>query len=236
MRVSPRLIMSAGARRIGVLLWAAALCVSWWFGPRSFAEWGPATQALQYSSDSPKTLLELQQFRRTTSRAIVDPTGRRGTVTFIELNPNINAWYLLQLLWEDQAGLHTYHLENPDPRHVQVTLASSGVGLSITPAGRGTDCLLWPDHSNAPLEGARNSGLPYAPLCEGQLYLRTPVVGTYTRLEQMTNFLRDHVWGGDRIVNFVKDQFFRDHFAENPASARSAPGSGTSDTSAREPL
>jgi len=217
-------------------LGAWALCVSWGVGTQSLAEWAPPDQALQYSSDSPKTILELQQYRRTMSRAIVDPTGRRGTATFIELNPNINAWYLLQLLWEDQAGIHTYHLENPDPRHVQVTLASSGLGLSIVSGGRGTDCVLWPNHSNTPLEGARSSGLPYAPLCEGRLYLRTPVSGTYTRLEQVTNFLRDHVWGGDRIVNFVKDEFFRDHFAENPASAHAPPADGSSGTSEREPL
>jgi hypothetical protein len=60
-------------------------------------------------------------------------------------------------------------------------------------------------------------------LCAGRLYLRNPVSGTYTHLEEVTNFLRDHVWGGDRIVNFVKEEFLQDQFAEKGARAPAAP-------------
>lgn len=230
-----RRIVSGTARKIGFWLGALALGFPWWFG-QSLGQWAPPDQALQYAASSPKTILELQQFRRTTSRAMVDPGGQRGTATLIELNPDINAWYLLQLLWDDPAGIQTYHLENPDPQHVHVTLAPSGQGLLIVSDDRETPCTLWPDHTNAPLEEARRSGLPYAPLCDSRLYLRNAVRGTYTRLEEMTNFLRDHVWGGDRIVNFVKEEFFRDHFAENAPRVPGAPAGGMNDTSASEPL
>ncbi len=33
-------------------------------------------------------------------------------------------------------------------------------------------------------------------------------------LERVTNFLRDHVWGGEQIVGFVKHEFFADAFIE----------------------
>src|SRR6185437_1083686 len=59
----------------------------------------------QYEANVPKTILELQPFRRSTSEPVTDAAGRRGTVTLVELNPNSNAWLLLQLLWEDPAEL-----------------------------------------------------------------------------------------------------------------------------------
>ena len=68
--------------------------------------------------------------------------------------------------------------------------------------------------STTTLQQAQRSDLPYAPLCEDRLYLRNAVAGTYTHLERVTNFLRDHVWGGERIVGFVKQEFFADAFIE----------------------
>jgi len=189
----------------------------------------------QHEANVPKAILELQPFRRSTSEPVTDAAGRRGTVTLVELNPNSNAWFLLQLLWEDPAELRTYHLENPDPHNSHVALDAVGHGLRITSSSKGVTCTLWPYRIAAPLEDARRSGLPYAPLCEGRLYLRNSVAGTYTRLEAVTNFLRDHVWGGDRIVNFVKEEFFRDHFAEKGAPASTAENEATA-RSSREPL
>ena len=97
--------MAAEMRKVGLSPGVLLLSILWCTGP-SVAS-GPTSPdpATQYSIDAPKTVLELQQFRRTTTRAIVDPRGRRGTVTFMEINPDINAWYLVQLLWEDAATL-----------------------------------------------------------------------------------------------------------------------------------
>jgi len=194
-------------------------------------------QMLQYETDAPKTILELQTFRRTTSETFTEPSGRRGTATLIELNPDSNAWFLLRLDWEGPAETHLYELENPHPREARLGLSlSSGQGLRIDSNTGAVSCILWPDHAT-PLEEARRTGLPYAPLCAGRLYLRNPVAGTYTRLEGVTNFLRDHVWGGDRIVNFVKEEFFRDAFAEKGAEVSTpVPGTGARLASADAPL
>ena len=70
------------------------------------------------------------------------------------------------------------------------------------------------------MQQARHSDLPYAPLCEDRLYLRNAVAGTYTHLERVTNFLRDHVWGGEQIVGFVKQEFFADAFVEKGGAGR----------------
>jgi hypothetical protein len=214
--------------------WLVPLCLVFCGAPA--CDVASPAQLAQYESDVPKTILELQPFRRSTSHPVTDAGGRRGTATLVELNPNINSWFLLQLLWEDPGELRTYHLENPDARGTRIALDPAGQGLRITSSSHALECILWAYRAAAPLEEARRSGLPYAPLCEGRLYLRNPVAGTYTRLESVTNFLRDHVWGGDRIVNFVKEEFFRDRFAEKGAAASGLTANEAAARSEREPL
>ncbi len=188
-------------------------------------EGAPPEQLAQYQAEAPKTILELQPFRHTTSRAFTDASGRRGTVTLVEVNPNINAWLLVRIDWESPPESRTYHLENTDPHGTHISLTESGAqGLHLSSAAGQLDCILWPDRGGVPLEQARRTGLPYAPLCDGRIYLRNVVAGTYTHLEEVTNFLRDHVWGGDRIVNFVKEQFFRDAFAEKGSEVSASAG------------
>ncbi len=186
-------------------------------------------QGAQYQAEAPKTIIELQQFRRATSAVVTGPSGQHGLATLVEINPNINAWFLLRLDWAGSAQTRTYHLENPDPRGTRIALARDGVqGLRLNSATGEVSCNLWPDNPAAPLDEARRSGLPYVPLCDGRLYLRNAVPGSYTRLEAITNFLRDHVWGGDRIVDFVKEGFFRDAFEEKGTESAASPGATSS--------
>jgi hypothetical protein len=61
-----------------------------------------ARQASEYAALRNKTVLELQQFRSSDSLAMSDGAGRQGTATLINLNPRINAWYLLRIDWEGE--------------------------------------------------------------------------------------------------------------------------------------
>ena len=81
------------------------------------------------------------------------------------------------------------------------------------------------DGGSSALDEARASGLPYAPVCAGQLYVRNVVAGHQTSLERVTDFLRDHVWGGEQVITFVKHQFYQDAFLEKdkPSSAGGVP-------------
>ncbi len=166
------------------------------------------------------TVLDLQPFRRVSKVGIKMAGGGKGTATLTELNPRINAWYLLELDWQDPGEsrlLHhaSYHLENPDPHGLKdIRLDASVGGLHLRLDGESLDCALWTGVPTTQLEKAQKSALPYAPMCNDRMYLRNRVAGTYTRIESVTNFLRDHVWGGDRIVGFVRDQFFEDAFIE----------------------
>jgi hypothetical protein len=182
-----------------------------------------AAGAAAGKSEPRKTIIDLQRYRQSTTLPMDDGSG---SATLIDLNPYVGGWYVLTLERNGQAP-RSYHLENPRPGQQQLALHSDGVALSI--GGDTLDCALWRGVPDA-LERARSTGLPYAPLCDGRLYLRNRVAGTQTHIERVTDFLRDHVWHGERIVRFVREEFFQDKFAE---TAR--PGAGGQPDSAAPP-
>lgn len=150
----------------------------------------------------PPTILDLQPYRQSESFS---------TASLVDLNPRVGVWYLL-----NRDG-QSWHLENPDPRHQRLRLTESGLELL-----RGDEALGCARRNE--LERARRSSLPYAPLCDGRLYLRNRVAGTQTQIERITDFLRDKVWGGEQIINVVRAGFFQDRFAVSatPAEATAA--------------
>ncbi|MGB5557449.1 MAG: hypothetical protein WBN04_05495, partial [Paracoccaceae bacterium] len=166
-----------------------------------------AEQRLQYDAVRAKSIIELQPFRHEMSASLPDSDQ---TVRLISLNPAINSWFLLQIGKEGADKQTSYHIENPDPTGQKITLAP-GPALGITGTSA-MQCAPW-SGDPSPLGAAAASGLSYAPICDGRLYLRNPSTGSATSLERTTQFLRDHVWQGEELVRFVRDNFFRDAFA-----------------------
>jgi hypothetical protein len=209
----------------GVFQWIAVMIAACFlvapdaFGAADAVSQQLAEQAAQYRAEVPKTIIELQQFRQSESSIVDGGKGRKGKATLINLNPRINAWFLLRLDWED--GVHAaYHLENANPAGQLLHLGDANPhGIQISAEGRSVNCDLWLAATTSPLDEAQRSGLPYAPLCEGRLFLRNRVAGSFSNLERVTQFLRDHVWGGEAIIGFVKKEFFRDQFAEKGTTA-----------------
>jgi hypothetical protein len=156
-------------------------------------------QAVEYEAEVPKTIVELQQFRQTGSGRIRSDQGE-GIATLVNLNPTINAWYLLKVVWQNGPQF-SYHLENPDPRSRKLILDSDyPAGIEIIEGKNRYPCDLFDAKSENSLEQARDSHLIYAPLCDGRLYLRNPVKGYRTSLEAAAEFLRNQVWGGENII------------------------------------
>lgn len=181
------------------------------------ALWSAQVQA--QAPPQPKSIIELQAARLVDHRSL-DGAGEPGaSATLVNLNPAINASFLLTLKRSDQAQALNYHLENADPAHQRLSLDASQPGqLTIEVSGQASACDLWRGDA---LEAARRSKLPFAPLCSGRLYLRNVVAGNRSTLEATTEFLRDHVWRGEQIIGFVRREFYRDAFIERagPASA-----------------
>jgi hypothetical protein len=173
-----------------------------------------AEQRIQYDADEPKTILELQPFRTANRAMLRRDDGTPGVATLVNLNPYANAWYLLLIDWQGSAGHSAYHLENPHPLRSALQLRGDDPRALVIAGANDFSCALWASGGHDALAAASSSALPYAPLCSGALYLRNPVAGHHTPLERITDFLRDHVWGGDRLVNFVKEKFYRDAFLE----------------------
>ena len=156
-----------------------------------------------------KTIVDLQAFRETSSIKIKDGRGEEGFVTLINLNPNVNAWYLLRLQWPGVPE-EDYHLENAHPRSQRFFLDYSNPdGLLIIEKENKYTCNLWGATSSFSLKRAKGMGDAYVPLCGRRLYLRNQVKGHRTEIERVTDVLRDEVPGGEKIVGFVRDTFFK---------------------------
>jgi hypothetical protein len=180
-----------------------------------------------------RTILDLQPFKQVTALA-VDAAGARGTATLTNLNPRINTWYLLTLEWEGASGGDYFHLENPAPLHQTLDLdRETGRGLVVRTELAEIPCELWPTRAAAPLERARSTGSSYAPLCDGRLYLRNPSAGYRTTRELVTELLRDHVWGGEKIIEIVKETLERD---ANLERSTAKPAAGAPRVAAPGPL
>jgi hypothetical protein len=142
-------------------------------------------------AEGPTTIVELQQFRRTSSIHVQSAFGKDSAATLVNLNPAINAWFLLNVDGSD------WHLENPKPHEAQILLDEKfPSGLVIVEGKNRYSCDLF---GNV-LEQGRNSQLIYYGLCGGRLYLRNPAKGKRTALEAATEFLRNQVWGGEKVI------------------------------------
>ncbi len=165
-------------------------------------------QRAAYDAVLPKSVIDLQMFRDTTDAAL--PGEGAGQVRLISLNPAINAWFVLQTGTAEQPAQQSYHLENPDPRGQKVVLVpGDDPRIELWRGQKKLTCRPWQGAPSA-LEEARNKGIPYAPICGKRLFLRNKASGARTTLEATTEFLRDHVWGGEKILNLAKGTLFKD--------------------------
>jgi hypothetical protein len=178
-------------------------------------EWPPQVQIDQYNADAPKTIIELQQFRRLTVAKIHDKNHRPGVAGLINLNPTVNAWHLLRLEWNDHQDGGVYHIENarPEKQHIQLD-PENPYGLVIVNGGGPVACDLWSGEAKGSLAAAAAAGTPYAPLCGNRLYLRNKTKGHKTNKEWVTDLLRDYVWHGEKIVTFIREKFYKDAYLQ----------------------
>ena len=197
----------------------------------------PRSEIAGDQAAAPKTIIDLQPFRIATSGRVRTDSGSEGDATLVNLNPAINAWYLLQVTWPGQAVIH-YHLENPEPHSQRILLDDKyPFGVEIVEGKIETPCDLFRGASPAPLDQARASQRIYAPLCGGRLYLRNPARGYRTTLESAAEFLRNQVWGGEKVVVLFHHLFEDTHRETGELGREQYPGQGRGqDVSRLDPL
>lgn len=170
---------------------------------------GPVAES---AASRPKTVLELQQFRSVSSIAAAGAGRRQGQATLVNLNPTVNSWYLLQLRWAD-GSTESYHLSNARPDAQDLLLdADFPSGIVIADTRRADRCALWSDDAPRPLADAVRVAAPYVLLCDEQVSLRLHTSGRRSRMERVTDFLRDNIWGGEAITVFVRETLYKDAF------------------------
>jgi hypothetical protein len=157
----------------------------------------PQKQVQESNAEVSKSILELQQFRQSNSIAIRSRRGE-GAATLVNLNPAINLWYLLKVSWKGINPEIAYHLENANPQARRIILDETyPSGLIILEGKNRYACDLFEADA---LDKGKASQLVFFTLCDGRIYLRNSATGHRTTLEATTEFLRKHVWGGEKII------------------------------------
>jgi hypothetical protein len=142
-----------------------------------------------------------------------DEGGPIQSATLVNLNPTVNAWYLLRLEWPDGRTAN-YHLVNAHPDRQDLALDPAYPnGIVIADTRDRRLCDLWSDDLGG-LHVAETARTPYLPLCDERVTLRLTVPGRRTTLEWATDFLRDNVWSGEQITIFIRENFYQDAYLE----------------------
>lgn len=160
-------------------------------------------------------IIALQSFKSERSIELAAGPGVTPTaVKFTNLNTQINSWYLLEITWNGKGPTDVYHLESAEPGKMRVDLDPlNPMGLTLqSPEGPAVICALWEKPETSPLLEARKIGRNYAEICSGKLFVRNGATGRESTKEVVVDFLRRHVWGGEKITSFVKETFFKDKF------------------------
>jgi len=171
-----------------------------------------AAQWESYMGDSVPTPVEFSPMRAEQTALAADG----ATFRLVSLHPEVNRWYLLEHR-PPVERVESWHLDNADPDTWFVTLGTGDdPALVIEGAGETSECRPWAGETPE-LTTAAASGLPYAPICGGRLYVRNvrnKVSGSRTNREAVSDFLRKNVIFGDKLVNLIKGTFFEDAFLE----------------------
>ncbi|WP_397542654.1 hypothetical protein [Roseovarius salis] len=168
-----------------------------------------ARQWAEYEADRPKSILEIQPFRRAAAVTAADGTEIKLT----SLNPGFNTWFLLDIATGTGYGQsRTYHLELTDPAETTLSLRAGDVPALIFERDGVTErCTPWAGRTSE-LAQARESRLPFAPVCNKQAFVRNEVRGSRTSREAVAEFLRDNVVFGESIVGLIKGSFYEDAY------------------------
>ena len=143
---------------------------------------------------------------------------RRGKdrlyVKLENLNRNVNRWYIVTIRNSKANKSLNFHLENPFANTQKFKLDPNySDGIIIRQGDKDVRCPLWDTEATAKLTKLiAKPNLPYVAMCDFGVYVRLKVEGYRTTKEWIVEFLRDNVWGGESITNFVKESIFKDKF------------------------
>ena len=156
-----------------------------------------------FNASVPGSIFALNPFHN--EQTATDPDGR--AIRLISMNPYQNAWFVLEVTGTNGRA-RSYHLQNAEPENWTIELGPDAELLLEGP----DDAFACSPWDGDDLLEAVSSDLPYAPICDWQLFVRNAVSGNRSSREAVADFLRDNVLFGDSIVNLIKGAFYEDAF------------------------
>lgn len=162
-----------------------------------------AERMATFNASVPGSIFALNPFHN--AQTAIDEDGR--SITLTSMNPYQNSWFVLEVT-ETNGRTRSYHLQNADADNWTIALSDEAEILLDGPDDAFA-CTPWADDE---LADAVSSDLPYAPICDWQVFVRNAVSGNRSSREAVADFLRDNVFFGDSIVNLIKGAFYEDAF------------------------
>lgn len=150
-----------------------------------------------------------------------------ATLELININPKVNLWHLLRYRASKSANPTTLHLELTEPGKTEIGLKENSVtGITLKARDEANaaakTCTLWESSPQELLDKVKGSERSFISLCAGAAYLRMPVTGARSTKESVVEFLRDNVWGGEKITTIVKETIYKDQYLATGVPVTSA--------------
>lgn len=169
--------------------------------------------AATWNAPGRKSILQVQRYAFSESVdsniVLTDLAPRHGISYLAEVRPTTGA-----ATGTPTATGGPWHLQNADPAGQLLHATADGL-LLVTDDGE-EECRLWPGGDPSLLAAAARQGQEFGaawiPLCgkPARVFLRLPVSGRKTNKERTTDFLRDHLPGGEQMTVLVRKTLFAD--------------------------
>lgn len=141
----------------------------------------------------------------------------------INLNSQINKWFLLEILNIQTQKKHILNIENIFTNKYQIKLPSTiPVGIELSDGTNFIICNLEESILKNYYQEFSKLSEPYILICEDKIYIKIPVKGRASAKELVTNFLRKYLVGGEQITTFVKDHFYKDKYILQTKESKSS--------------
>lgn len=169
---------------------------------------GPASHASFLETTNNKALFQLQPYKEeTTANYEQKPFA---SASLVNLNSNINAWYLLRLV--DNRKVETIYNIIPVSEGLRIGLDPASPELSISGDGDPYRCDIATEIAE-PFKQRARSRSSYFPACNNLLLIVVKQDGSQTTVEKGAEVIR---WlmgdEGEEIINDVKEGFFKDKY------------------------
>lgn len=200
--------------------------------PAGLAGKKPATGG---SMPEGRTIIDIQESQRTETLKISNGDHGIASAQMVNLNPEIGSWYVLRVKWAGDSREYVFHLE--------ITAPGAGMGMDqaapgqllILENGAAQSCSFFAKDKKNALLATLKSPEAYTMFCNDKLMTRNKVDGRKTTKEWVSEFLRDNVWGGERLTSMVKENFFKDKFVIAGEVDSAAKGQGMARQDSKAP-